>query len=252
MSGDNLTEDEIKELARLRKKYENVLELLSEERGKADCPLEYADVESLKEARNLVHMSQKDMADVIHITQPAYSIKENNPKTISWDDLEGIIEALDNADVDELISSAAVSMVLGQVKVNNRYYRSTLEKKVKDEAIEGLSLLSKESLLTVQSVIISMIKSELLSTMWIIDDYEQELSDLEEEMTAEGIPSDDQRKRRDLFNSVIKESRERNKELESYCDRVSYPQDIRLYLNEEGKVEEIADGFSTLSKMYET
>lgn len=251
MSGDNLTEDKIKELAGLRKEYVTALKLLSEERGKADCPLEYADVESLKEARNLVHMSQKDMADVLHITQPAYSVKENNPKTISWDDLEGIIKALDGADVDELISSAAVSMVLGQVKVNNRYYRSTLEKKVKDEAIEGLSLLSKESLLTVQSVIISMIESELLSTLGTIDDYEQELSDLEEKIAEKGIPSDDQRKAREFYNSVIEESRERNKELESYCDRVSRPQDIRLYLNEEGKVEEIADGFSTLSKIYE-
>lgn len=251
MSSNIFTEDDITNLAGLRKGYETAKRLLDVERGEDIKPLEHADPDVLKAARKLVGMSQGDMADALGITQASYSGKENHPQRITDDDLGKMIEALNCASDNSDRSSAAVALVLGQVKVDTKFYSTILEEQTREEAAKGLDLLSGEELLTVHSVIISMIESMLLHATLESSEYRQDIESLEEAIGGNLI-TDSQRTERDRLEALLKEVTECEEPLDRYLDSVHYPQELRLFINDERNVEEVADGFTTISRLYES
>ena len=251
MFDSNLTEEDITSLASLRKGYEAAKRLLDGERGEQEHPLEYADPDVLKAARRLVGMSQRDMAKAIGITQSPYSNREKNPRMFTKGELEEMIKALDKAGADEIRSSAAVALVLGQVTVDTKYYHMILDERIREEAARGLSLLSGEKLLNVQSVIISMIESELLYATLEFSEYKESIESLKKEIGGNLI-TDEQRKEEDGLKATLKKVLDYGEPLERYLDSVMQPQDLRLFLDHERSVEEVADGFSTISRLYES
>lgn len=251
MFDSNLTEKDITRLASLRKEYEAVKRLLDGERGEQEHPLAYADPDALKAARELVGMSQRDMANALSVSQAGYSSKENSPRRFTKGELEEMIKALDKAGADERRSSAAVALVLGQVTVDTKYYHMILEERIREEATEGLSLLSGEDLLTVQSVIISMIESKLLYLTLEYSDYKENIEALKKEIGGNLI-TDEQRREEDKLEAVLKEVFNDGEPLERYLDSVQSPQDLRHFINDERRVEEVSNGFSTISSLYES
>ena len=96
-----------------------------------------------------------------------------------------------------------------------------------------------------------MIESMLLHATLESSEYRQEIESLEEAIGGNLI-TDSQRTERDGLEALLKEVTERGEPLDRYLDSVHYPQELRLFINDERNVEEVADGFTTISRLYES